>query len=47
MIQAVGRRADVAGATVHRWRHTFAINMLRNGCNPYALQELATPTWRP
>ena len=40
MIQAVGRRADVSGATVHRWRHTFAINMLRNGCNPYALQEL-------
>ncbi len=30
----------MSGATVHRWRHTFAINMLRNGCNPYALQEL-------
>lgn len=40
MIQAIGRRADVDGANVHRWRHTFAINMLRNGCNPYALQEL-------
>ncbi len=40
MIQGIGRRADVDGATVHRWRHTFAINMLRNGCNPYALQEL-------
>lgn len=40
LIQAIGRRADVSGATVHRWRHTFAINMLRNGCNPCALQEL-------
>ena len=41
MIQGIGRRVDVEGANVHRWRHTFAINMLRNGCNPYALQEAA------
>jgi len=40
LIQATGRRAGVNGANVHRWRHTFAINMLRNGCNPYALQLL-------
>lgn len=40
LIQNIGRRAGVSDPTVHRWRHTFAITMLRNGCNPYALQEL-------
>lgn len=40
MIQAIGRRAGVPDATVHRWRHTFALNALRNGMSPFALQEL-------
>jgi len=40
MLQRIGRRAGVAGVTVHRFRHTFAINFLRNGGNVLALQEL-------
>lgn len=39
-LQRIGRRAGVAGVTVHRFRHTFAINFLRNGGNVLALQEL-------
>lgn len=40
MIVAAGQRSGVAQAGVHRFRHTFAINFLRNGGNLLALQEL-------
>ena len=36
----IGERSGVAGATLHRFRHTFACNFLRNGGNLFALQEL-------
>ena len=35
-----GARANVAGAGAHRFRHTFAINFLRNGGNLLALQDI-------
>jgi len=40
MVTRAGRRAGVRGANVHRFRHTFAIQLLRNGGNIYALQRL-------
>lgn len=40
MIARAGARCGVAHAGVHRFRHTFAINFLRNGGNLLALQAL-------
>lgn len=40
MVQRAAKRAGVKGSTVHRFRHTFAINFLRNGGNPLELQQL-------
>lgn len=44
MIQSAATRAGIRqstiSVTVHRFRHTFAVNFLRNGGNVIALQEL-------
>jgi integrase/recombinase XerD len=40
MIMRAGLRAGVYGASPHRFRHTFAVNFLRNGGNILALQDL-------
>jgi len=38
LLARIGRRAGVVKVHPHRFRHTFAINFLRNGGNAYALQ---------
>ena len=40
MIFRAGKRAGVASAGPHRFRHTFAINAMRNGMNILAVKEL-------
>lgn len=40
VILGIGDRAGVPGAHPHRFRHTFAINFLRNGGNVYTLKEI-------
>jgi integrase/recombinase XerD len=40
MIKVIAERAGVRGATVHRFRHTFAINYLRNGGDPWSLRMM-------
>jgi integrase/recombinase XerD len=39
-IARIGKRAGVADAGAHRFRHTFAINFLRNGGHLLALQDI-------
>ncbi len=40
LLQTIGARANVADVTIHRFRHTCAIQYLRNGGDPYTLQKL-------
>lgn len=40
MIEHCAQRAGVTGATVHRFRHTFAITFLRNGGSVLELQQM-------
>jgi integrase/recombinase XerD len=40
LLVRTGQRAGVAGVNVHRFRHTFAIQFLRNCGNIYALQRM-------
>jgi len=38
-LKRIGDRANVRGVHPHRFRHTFAVNYLRNGGNAYGLQS--------
>lgn len=40
VISTIGKRAGVEEAHPHRFRHTFAIEFLRNGGNIFALQKM-------
>jgi integrase/recombinase XerD len=40
LLTRIGQRAGLAGVNVHRFRHTCAIQALRNGMNVFALQRL-------
>jgi integrase/recombinase XerD len=40
LLAKLGKRAGVEGVHPHRFRHTFAVNFLRNGGNALMLQEL-------
>jgi integrase/recombinase XerD len=40
VLQRIGERGGVRGVTVHRFRHTFAIEFLRNHPNAFALQRM-------
>lgn len=40
MLRSCGARAGVANVNVHRFRHTCAVTMLRNGANALVVQEV-------
>lgn len=40
LVQRLGERSGVQGITLHRFRHTFAVEFLRNGGNVLELQRL-------
>jgi site-specific recombinase XerD len=39
-LRRLGKRAGVVDVHPHRFRHTFAITFLRNGGDPYTLQQI-------
>lgn len=40
LTNSIGKRASVNKAHPHRFRHTFAVQYLRNGGDPYTLQSI-------
>jgi len=40
LLEVIGDRAGVPNVNIHRFRHTSAIEYLRNGGDPYTLQKL-------
>ncbi len=40
LLYRIGQRANIRKVHPHRFRHTFAINFLRNGGNIYVLQDI-------
>lgn len=40
MIRNAGQRAGIDGANAHRFRHTCAVNLLRNGASAFVVQEI-------
>lgn len=40
LLQRLGQRSAVTNVTIHRFRHTFAVEFLRNGGNALELQRL-------
>lgn len=40
LLQRIGKQAGVKRVHPHRFRHTFAINYLRNGGDPFTLQDI-------
>ena len=40
VFRRIGARAGVRGVNIHRFRHTFAVNYLRNGGDSLHLQRL-------
>lgn len=39
-LNTVAKRADISGATLHKFRHTYATNLLEAGCDVVTVQKL-------